>query len=115
MTLPVGTVEQILSAKDSQAVPFEVAEWECSILLRGLTRAEVLQLGEEGISESEAGILTVQWCIVEPVFSREDAEKLMQKSYGVMKPILHEIECLSGMRQRPEAKRDDSDTFPETA
>ncbi len=92
-TLPVGSLETILSAKDIEdAKTVGVPDWGCSVVVRGLTRGGVRKMREFIGEPEEADLYVLLHGLVEPKLSEAEARKiLIEKSHGATELVLSAI------------------------
>lgn len=111
--LPVGTLEQILSAKDSNEDYVSVPEWGCKVKVKGLTKADQVRLRKQStragkLDESKLEGLVLVNGMVEPKITPDRVDALFEKSSGPVDRILLRIFELSGMTD-PQAEEAEAD------
>lgn len=100
--LPVGTLEQILGAKDSNEDYVNAPEWGCRVKVKGLSKAEQVRLRKQStrsgkLDEAKMEGLVIVHGMVEPKITPDRVDALFEKSSGVVDRILLKIFELSGM------------------
>ena len=111
--LPIGTLEQILSAKDTNEDFVNVPEWGCKVKVKGLTKADQVRLRKQStragkVDESKLEGLVLVNGMVEPKITPDRVDALFEKSSGAVDRVLLRIFELSGMtdNQGEEAEAD---------
>lgn len=99
-TLPVAaSFDQILAVEDLAATPLEVPEWGCTVMVRGLSRKEFVDLKDAADGDADrADVLMLSWCLVDPKVTEEQARELLAtKSVGACAKITQAIVEASGL------------------
>ena len=98
-----GTREGILSLVDLQEREIEVPEWDCTLLVRGLTKGKQQSLRKQcmdpktnALDTEKFEMLLFTHCVVEPEFTTEDLEMLKNKSATAIDRVLKQIMIESG-------------------
>lgn len=100
-----GQVDAILASVDVRENELDVPEWGCSLLVRGLTKRQQLEVrknstlanGETDQSQVELHLFMAG--VVEPQFRPEHLARLFDKSAGAIDRVNKEITDLSGMTE----------------
>ena len=98
-----GNTDDILASVDVREKELDVPEWQCSLLLRGLTKRQQLEVrknsqlanGETDQNQVELNLFMAG--VVEPQFRPEHFGRLIDKSAGAIDRVNKEITALSGM------------------
>ena len=98
-----GTVDSILASVDVREEELDVPEWGVSLLIRGLTKRQQLEVrknsqlpnGESDPSQVELNLFMAG--VVEPEFKPEHFGRLLDKSTGVIDRVNQAITDLSGL------------------
>jgi len=107
-----GTIEDILAATDVREKEIDVPEWGVSVLVRGLTKRQQLEVRKQSqlkngqTDESQVELHLFMAGVVEPQFQPQHFAALMEKSSGAIDRVNKEITELSGMGSTPEAVED---------
>ena len=86
-----ATFDEIIGAKDIDERVVDVPAWERSVVIRGLSRGQVRQLGDfTDTAEAEAHVLVNG--LVDPKVTKEQAVKILaDKSHGATELIMQAI------------------------
>lgn len=96
--LPVATLDDILSADDVKQADVNVPEWGARVVVRGLSRKQVLAWSDTGDDVSEADALLLHHGLVEPEVTVEQARELVaSRSHVALMRVLREVMRLSGI------------------
>jgi hypothetical protein len=89
--LPRATFDEIIGVKDIDERVVDVPEWGKSVVVRGLSRGQVRQLGDfEDTAEAEAHVLVNG--LVDPKITKEQAAKILSdKSHGATEAVMTAI------------------------
>lgn len=97
-TLPVATLDDILSADDVKHADVEVPEWNARVAVRGLSRKQVLAWSDTGDDMSEADAILLHHGLVDPEVTLEQAREIVaSKSHSALLRVLREVMRLSGI------------------
>jgi hypothetical protein len=109
--LPRASFDEIIGAKDIDERVVDVPAWERSVVIRGLSRGQVRQLGEfTDTAEAEAHVLMTG--LVDPKVTKEQAIKILaDKSHGATEMVMQEIMLASNLE--PGAVRAAQNSFLE--
>jgi len=99
-----GTVEAILAAPDISEEDMFIPEWNCTIRIRSLTKAQQHAIRSEasrGQKNQEPNPERVEMLmflsgVTQPQFSREHYSQLLNKNTGVIDRVIQKIAKLSG-------------------
>ncbi len=97
-----GTINEILSSVDVREKELDVPEWGVSLLLRGLTKRQQLEVrknsqlpnGETDQGQVELNLFMAG--VIDPAFGPEHFAQLLEKSVGAIDRVNSEITKLSG-------------------
>lgn len=96
--LPVATLDDILAADDVKQADVDVPEWGVRVVVRGLSRKQVLVWSDAGEDMSEADALLLHHGFVDPELTLEQARGLVgAKSHAALARVLREVMRLSGI------------------
>ena len=104
-----GTIEGILASVDVREKELDVPEWGVSLLVRGLTKRQQLdvrkksQLANGETDQNQVELHLFMAGVVEPQFQPQHFAALMEKSSGAIDRVNQEITNLSGMGSTSEA------------
>lgn len=114
-----GQIDSILASVDVREKELDVPEWGCSLLVRGLTKRQQLevrknsQLANGETDQNQVELNLFMTGVVEPQFLPEHFGRLMDKSAGAIDRVNKEITDLSGMSA--DAVEDAKLGFPATS
>lgn len=100
-----GQVDNILATVDVREKELDVPEWGCSLLVRGLTKRQQLevrtksQLANGETDQSQVELHLFMAGVVEPQFKPEHFHRLLDKAAGAIDRVNKEITDLSGMSE----------------
>jgi hypothetical protein len=100
-----GQIDDILASVDVREKEVDVPEWGCSLLVRGLTKRQQLevrknsQLANGETDQSQVELHLFMAGVVEPQFEPKHFGRLMDKSAGAIDRVNKEITDLSGMSE----------------
>lgn len=115
-TLELGNVADILAFDDSKDKLLEVPEWNCSVKIKALTKADQFKARKAATTRGQLdevkleGLMLITG-IVEPKFSPEHLDGLMKKQASVIDRILTEIMELSGVIVDDEDEAAEEESF----
>ena len=93
--LPSGSLDLIRAAQDVGTEEMDVPEWGVSVTVRGLTRGEARQLGDDPL---EAEVKALSLALVDPVVSDDEAREILSgKAFSPTERVLSKILELSGL------------------
>lgn len=98
-----GVIDDILASVDVRTKEVDVPEWNCSLLVKGLTKRQQLdvrkksQLQNGETDQSQVELHLFMAGVVEPQFGPEHFHRLLDKSAGAIDRVNKEITELSGM------------------
>jgi len=96
--LPVATLDDIFAADDVKQADVDVPEWSARVVVRGLSRKQVLAWSDSGDDLSEADALLLHYGLVEPEVTVEQARELVAtRSHAALARVLREVMRLSGI------------------
>lgn len=103
--------DQILNSQDYQTTEIEVPEWDCTLIIRGLSAKGFMAFQAASMKSKDDDMLTglataLIYGVIDEngkcVFSNKDMNKLMDKSTAVILRVGAEVITLSGFDETEE-------------
>jgi len=110
--LPLGSVDAILAIDDREIHSVDVPEWKCSVKVQPLTKAQEHAIRKRATRGNKVDEQLVEGLyfvhgVVEPKFTPDQVNRIMEKNSSAVNKVLLKIMDISGISEEAAEEADE--------